>query len=79
MSAVETIDWSERQVRRVSRGVALGVLLAPLVFAWVLLRPGYSPRVRMLGFSWMALRVTGDLSLLAQLGLTLNLAFGRLG
>lgn len=70
MSAAATIVWADLSVRRVRRRLASGVLIAPWLFAWVLLRPGYSPRSRSLGFSWLALRLVFDLTVLAQFGLT---------
>ncbi|NEX95233.1 hypothetical protein [Caulobacter sp. 17J65-9] len=79
MSVAVTIDWAELTVRRVGRRLALAVFVAPLLFAWVLLRRGYSPRARMLGFGWLAARILIELELLAQFGWTLDRLAGLLG
>ena len=79
MSAVEPIVWSERPLRRIGRGLALGVLIAPLLFVWVLLLPGYSPRARILGFGWLAVRIAGELALLAQFGWPLDRILRAIG
>jgi hypothetical protein len=39
--------------RRVSLGLAVGVLLMPVVFIWFLLRAGYSTRSQLIGVSWL--------------------------
>jgi hypothetical protein len=40
--------------RRAATRLALGVLLFPYIFAWFLLRPGYSLAARLIGFGWLA-------------------------
>jgi hypothetical protein len=41
--------------RRMSVGLAAGIFLMPIVFAWMLLRSGYSSLSRVLGFGWLAI------------------------
>lgn len=45
--------------RSVSLLLGVGILLMPYIFAWLLLRPGYSKEARALAFAWMALMVVG--------------------
>lgn len=39
--------------RKVGALLALGILFAPFIFAWFLLRRGYSMRARFVGFAWL--------------------------
>lgn len=41
--------------RHVGFLLALGILLLPGFFAWILVREGYSTRARIIGFMWMTL------------------------
>lgn len=47
--------------RRVGFLLGLGILLAPWLFAWILLRPGYSNLARVLGLGWCAVVIVGVL------------------
>jgi hypothetical protein len=40
--------------KRAALRLALGILLFPYIFAWFLLRPGYSLAARFIGFGWLA-------------------------
>lgn len=44
--------------RKVGPALAIGILLMPGIFLWVLLRRGYSAQERMLGFGWGAFLLT---------------------
>jgi hypothetical protein len=48
--AVASVETSRR---RVGPALALAILILPVVFAWLLLRPGYSARSRVVGFAWV--------------------------
>lgn len=50
-------DGGPHATRHVSTRLAIGILLFPYIFAWFLLRQGYSTRDRIIGFGWMALMV----------------------
>lgn len=39
--------------RKVGAALGIGILLLPWIFAWVLLRKGYSAVARLVGFGWM--------------------------
>lgn len=39
--------------RRVSIGLVIGIVLAPFIFVWFLLREGYSTTARVAAFGWM--------------------------
>jgi hypothetical protein len=39
--------------RKVGAALGIGILLLPWIFAWVLLRKGYSVVARLVGFGWM--------------------------
>ena len=41
--------------RRLSAWLLLGMLVAPVLFCWFLLWPGYSPRLRTAGFAYAAI------------------------
>lgn len=43
--------------RRVGLLLALGIVLAPIIFAWVLLRNGYSVQARTIGLAWMTIYI----------------------
>ncbi|MET3473718.1 hypothetical protein ABIC78_004273 [Novosphingobium sp. 1529] len=43
--------------RRVSTRLKIGVIFVPFVFAWLLLRHGYSTLARWLAFGWMAIGI----------------------
>ncbi len=45
--------------RSVGALLGIGILLMPYVFAWFLLRRGYSRRARLIGFGWMAVVLVG--------------------
>lgn len=42
------------QHRKVSALLAVGIVFMPYIFAWILLRPGYSSGARIVGFAWAA-------------------------
>lgn len=44
--------------RNVSIPLIIGIVLVPYIFAWFLLRHGYSKQSRMMGLGWLALLVT---------------------
>lgn len=39
--------------REVSVWLMIGIFLIPMLFAWILLIEGYSPKARFLGFAWL--------------------------
>jgi len=41
--------------RKVGAALGIGILLLPWIFAWFLLRKGYSPVARVISFVWMAI------------------------
>lgn len=43
--------------RKVGFLLGIGILLVPFVFVWFLLRKGYSPLARIVGFGWLVLAV----------------------
>lgn len=47
-------DTLRPEPRRPSTLLMLGLLVAPLLFSWFLLRRGYSSRLRFAAFTWMA-------------------------
>lgn len=49
----EDVQWSGDGVRPVSNLLAIGIFFVPIIFAWYLLRPGYSNRAKVLGFGWL--------------------------
>lgn len=51
--APDTADKA-RPLRPVPAALAIGILIAPIIFAWALLRPGYSALARVLAFAWLA-------------------------
>lgn len=54
-------DGNERNTtaRKVGPGLTIGILLAPYVFAWFLLRKGYSKAARLIAFSWLGIGLLG--------------------
>lgn len=46
--------------RKVGWKLVVGIVLLPIVFAWFLLKPGYSIVARALSFGWMALVIVGS-------------------
>jgi hypothetical protein len=42
-----------RRPRKVSPALGIGVLLAPVLFVWFLMRPGYSTRSQVIGIGWL--------------------------
>lgn len=52
--------------RRVSIGLGIGIALAPFIFAWFLLREGYSTLARGAGFGWLGFFALGYVSSLAM-------------
>jgi hypothetical protein len=47
------IDGTGAQPRKVGALLGIGILLMPYLFAWFLLRRGYSTRARVVAFGWM--------------------------
>lgn len=47
--------------RSVSFLLGLGVFVMPYIFAWLLLRPGYSAKPRIIGFVWMSVMLASIL------------------
>lgn len=41
------------QNRRVSTGLMIAIFLVPMIFAWFLVREGYSTKARFFAFSWL--------------------------
>lgn len=41
------------QNRRVSTGLMIAIFLVPMIFAWFLVREGYSAKARFFAFSWL--------------------------
>lgn len=41
------------QNRRVSTGLMIAIFLVPMIFAWLLVREGYSAKARFFAFSWL--------------------------
>lgn len=58
----------QKEPRRVSTPLGIGIALAPFVFAWFLLREGYSSLARAVGFGWLAFFVLGYVAGLAEAG-----------
>ena len=54
MSEAQTIEFAERKV---SILLIVGIVLIPIVFAWFLLRKGYSSTAKLIGFGWLILSV----------------------
>ena len=54
MTAASTPAPSPAIRRRVGVRLKLGIALFPYLFVWELLRRGYSPRARLLGFGYFA-------------------------
>jgi len=48
----------DREARRVGAGLAIGIFLMPVIFAWFLLRTGYTAGARIMAFGWLGLLVT---------------------
>lgn len=46
--------------RKVGWKLVVGIVFLPIVFAWFLLKPGYSVLARALSFGWMALVIFGS-------------------
>jgi hypothetical protein len=44
-------DWTAP--RPVSLPLAIGILLLPMIFAWLLLRDGHGVPARVIGFIWL--------------------------
>lgn len=49
---------NDHEPRRVGAGLAIGIFLMPVIFAWVLLRTGYTAGARIMSFGWLGLLVT---------------------
>jgi hypothetical protein len=43
--------------RKMSIILGLGIFIAPYIFAWATLRPGYTVKARAISFAWLALMV----------------------
>ena len=51
--SAERASGPENAPRKVSLLLGIGILFVPLIFAWLLLRKGYSEKARIIGFGWM--------------------------
>src|SRR6185312_6515157 len=60
---MSTQESAKPTVRKVGIGLALGIVILPIVFVWFLLRQGHSVRARVLGFGWLVFFIV-----LGQLG-----------
>ncbi len=47
----------DHEPRRVGAGLAIGIFLMPVIFAWFLLRTGYTAGARIIAFGWLGLLV----------------------
>ena len=47
------VQVNEQDLRKVSLLLGLGIIIFPYIFAWLLLRPGYSNVSRVISFTWM--------------------------
>jgi hypothetical protein len=52
---VQVVSGQGPDRRRVSARLGFGIVVAPVIFCWWLLRPGYSKLARVLGFGWAAI------------------------
>lgn len=52
-----TAQSGQAPTRKVSLLLAIGIIFVPIIFAWFLLRKGYSGLARGIGFCWLALTV----------------------
>lgn len=43
----------EKPERKASCLLWIGVILAPYIFVWLLLKPGYSKKIKIIGFGWL--------------------------
>lgn len=50
-------DGAGDQVRRVGAPLGIGIFMMPYIFAWLLLRRGYSRQARFLAFGWLGVLV----------------------
>jgi hypothetical protein len=50
---------TKAKARKVGPVLTIGILLAPYVFAWLLLRKGYSKAARLIAFSWLGIGLLG--------------------
>lgn len=51
--AHDNLNVQTNQGRKVSILLILGIIFVPYIFAWFLLREGYSKQARILGFGWL--------------------------
>jgi hypothetical protein len=55
--------------RHLSMGLSIGIIFLPVIFAWLVLRQGYSGRIRIIVFSWLiATIIFGAVLSMASLG-----------
>lgn len=47
----------DHEPRRIGAGLAIGIFLMPVIFAWFLLRTGYTAGARIVAFGWLGLLV----------------------
>lgn len=57
----EVYDPAIHGNRSLSPLLIFGILLAPFIFSFCLLAPGYTTRARVLGFGWLAFLILGGL------------------
>ena len=50
------------QRRAVGAGLAIGIFLMPLIFAWFLLQRGYSAIARLIAFGWLTVLLAVGIS-----------------
>ena len=55
--AIVTSDPQTNATRKVGAALGIGIFLLPWIFAWFLLRKGYSNTARLISFGWMLIIV----------------------
>lgn len=58
----DVVEKAGGEKRKVGFALGLGIFLMPIVFAWFLLRKGYSTLARVIGFGWLLVFVVAVLS-----------------
>ena len=49
------VSGAETAAKKVGFPLGFGILVAPLIFTWFLLRPGYATSARVIGFLWLGI------------------------
>ena len=55
-------DASTPPDKKIGIGLGIGIFFLPLIFAWFLLKKGYSTTARALGFTWMGLTLIAGIA-----------------